>query len=286
MVTPNVSFEFFPPRTIDAAFQLHDTVQKLIPFDPSFISVTYGAGGSSRAITREAIDALSKDCTVPVAAHVTAIDATRAELRDLLHSYAKKGIKELVILRGDRPQDDTVAPEHAFGSVQELIAAAQDINDFTIRVAAYPTPHPESRGTEADIEWLKQKFDAGADEAITQFFFEPEDYLRFRDRCQKAGITKPIIPGILPIENWAGARRFAKRCGIAVPQWLEVAFEKAIRDDRAPLLATAIATELCDKLMTEGVDHLHFYTLNRAELSQKVCSALGLTQRLQPRKVA
>ncbi|MCW8844126.1 MAG: methylenetetrahydrofolate reductase, partial [Rhodobacteraceae bacterium] len=173
-----------------------------------------------------------------------------------------------------------------FANSVELIEALSQTGDFTIRVGAYPDKHPEAADSQADIDWLKRKIDAGASEALTQFFFEPETFLRFRDNCVKAGIDAPIIPGILPIENWKGARNFARRCGTEIPAWVDEAFAKAERDGRTDLLATAICTELCSDLIDEGVDSLHFYTLNRPELTRDVCHALGVTPRVALENVA
>ena len=191
-------------------------------------------------------------------------------------------------LRGDPPQGKGRFTPHpdGFNSSVELIEALAETGQFNIRVGAYPDRHPEAADDQADIDWLKQKLDAGASEALTQFFFEAETFFRFRDRCAKAGIDHAITPGILPIENWKGARNFAKRCGTLIPAWVENAFEKATRDNREDLLATALCTELCSDLIEGGVDKLHFYTLNRPELTRDVCHALGVTPRVQLENVA
>lgn len=277
-MTPQVSFEFFPPQSLEAAFRLHGTVQSLAPFDPRFVSVTYGAGGTTRALTREAAETLHKTAGLRVAAHLTCVGATRAETLEIADGFAKAGIRDIVALRGDAPKGADKFTPHAegFANAVELIAGLRDAGDFNIKVGAYPEPHPDAPYEGADIDWLKAKLDTGADEAITQFFFEAETFLRFRDACAKAGIDKQITPGIFPIENWTGAKRFAARCGASVPANLDEAFAKAARDDREELLAVAQATELCDALVCEGVDKLHFYTLNRPELTAKVCTALGL----------
>jgi len=288
MSTPNVSFEFFPPQTLEASFRLWDTVQVLAPLDPRFVSVTYGAGGTTRELTRDAVATLTKSSGLNVAAHLTCVDASREETLAIADSYAAAGVSEIVALRGDPPKGSSKFIPHpdGFADSCELISALADTGKFTLRVGAYPEAHPESGSSAADIDWLKRKIDSGADEAITQFFFEADTFLRFRDACVAAGITAPIIPGILPIENWKGIRKFAARCGTAIPTWLDDAFDKAIRDGREDLLSTAICSELCSDLISEGVESLHFYTLNRPELTRDVCHALGVTQKIQLENVA
>ena len=288
MTTPAVSFEFFPPQNLEASFRLWDTVQVLSPLNPRFVSVTYGAGGTTRDLTRDAVATLHKNAGLNVAAHLTCVNATREETLTIADSFAEAGVTEIVALRGDPPKGAgqfTAHPE-GFANSVELIEALAQTGKFTIRVGAYPEKHPEAADENADIDWLKRKLDAGASEAITQFFFETETFLRFRDRCDKAGITAPILPGILPIENWKGMRNFAKRCGANVPDWLDQAFDKAARDGREDLLATALCTEMCSDLMAEGVDKLHFYTLNRPELTRDVCHALGVTPAAKLENVA
>ncbi|MGH1577667.1 methylenetetrahydrofolate reductase [NAD(P)H] [Planktotalea sp.] len=288
MSAPKVSFEFFPPQNLQASFRLWDTVQTLAPLDPTFVSVTYGAGGTTRDLTREAVATLHKSSGLNVAAHLTCVNATKEETLEIARGFAKAGVKEIVALRGDAPKGESRFTPCAggFENSVELVKALAETGDFKIRVGAYPDKHPEAASTQADVDWLKAKIDAGADEAITQFFFEAETFLRFRDKCVKAGITVPILPGILPIENWKGTRNFAQRCGTPVPAWLEDAFSKAERDGRSDLLATAICAELCSELMAEGADALHFYTLNRPELTRDVCHALGVTPKVDLQNVA
>lgn len=288
MSAPKVSFEFFPPQNLEASFRLWDTVQTLAPLDPTFVSVTYGAGGTTRDLTRDAVATLHKSSGLNVAAHLTCVNATREETLKIADDFAKAGVTEIVALRGDAPkgQDRFTPCEGGFANSVELIEALADTGKFKIKVGAYPDRHPEAASSNADIDWLKAKIDAGASEAITQFFFEADTFFRFRDDCVKAGITAPILPGILPIENWKGTRNFAKRCGTPVPTWLDDAFEKAERDGRSDLLATALCTELCSELMAGGVDALHFYTLNRPELTRDVCHALGVTPKLALQNVA
>ncbi|GAB4283634.1 MAG: methylenetetrahydrofolate reductase [NAD(P)H] [Roseovarius sp.] len=290
MPIPSVSFEFFPPRSLEGSFRLWQTVQALSPLQPEFVSVTYGAGGTTRELTRDAVAALSSNCGLNVAAHLTCVDASRAETLRIAEDYFRAGVREIVALRGDPPRGAARFSPHpeGFADSCELIAALAATGRFTIRVGAYPETHPEAASAQADIDWLKRKLDAGASEAITQFFFEAETFFRFRDACARAGIDAAIRPGILPIENWAGARRFAAACGARVPGWLDQAFERAERDGdgRADLLAVAVATELCDELIAGGVDKLHFYTLNKPELTRDVCHALGLRARPALRHVA
>jgi len=283
-----VSFEFFPPQSLEASFRLWDTVQTLAPLNPGFVSVTYGAGGTTRALTHEAVKTIHDHYGLNVAAHLTCVDATRDETMQIADAYAEVGVREIVALRGDPPKGQgRFAPNpDGFASSAELVAALAATGKFKIRVGAYPDPHPEARGPGADVDWLKRKIDAGATSAITQFFFEADTFFRFRDAIVKAGIDAPLIPGILPIENWAGVRKFAARCGAHVPDWLAQAFETATRDGREDLLAIAIASELCSDLIAGGVEDLHFYTLNKPHLTRDVCHALGVTPEASLEKVA
>lgn len=286
--TPEISFEFFPPRNIEATFRLWDTVQVLAPMEPRFVSVTYGAGGTTRDLTREVVSTLHNHSGLRTAAHLTCVDATRAETLEIARGFADAGVTDLVALRGDPPRGHGSFTAHpdGFANSVELIEALRKTGNFTIRVGAYPDVHPEAANAQADIDWLKRKLDAGASEALTQFFFEAETFLRFRDACAKAGIDHAIVPGILPIENWKGTHKFAKRCGTPVPDWVVDAFEKAERDGRQDLLATALCTELCTELLDEGIDKLHFYTLNRPELTRDVCHALGIQPQARFENVA
>lgn len=288
MPAPRISFEFFPPQTLDASFRLWETAQMLAPLKPSFVSVTYGAGGTTRKLTHEAVTALHANFGLNVAAHLTCVEATRAETLEIAASYATAGVREIVALRGDAPKDTERFSAHpeGFASSVELIAALADTGQFRIRVGAYPEAHPDAADMAANVAWLKRKIEAGASSAITQFFFEAETFFRFRDACAASGISAPIIPGILPITSWEGAKRFAQRCGTTVPGWLDDAFAHAVRDGREQLLATAIATELCDDLLQDGVEDLHFYTLNRPHLTRDICHALGITPEVVLEKVA
>lgn len=285
---PSVSFEFFPPRSLEASFKLWDTVNALAPLEPSFVSVTYGAGGTTRELTRDAVSTLHKTSGLNVAAHLTCVDASREETLEIAEGFAQAGVTEIVALRGDPPKGSKGFTPHPDGFTDscELISALAETGKFKIRVGAYPEKHPEAADPQADIDWLKRKIDAGASEAITQFFFDADAFFRFRDNCVKAGIDAPITPGVLPIENWQGVRRFAQSCGTVIPAWLDDAFTKAQRDGREDLLAIAVATELCSKLIEGGAEHLHFYTLNTPDLTRDVCHALGVRSRMELRDVA
>ena len=288
MSQPRISFEFFPPKTLDASFRLWDTVQTLAPLNPGFVSVTYGAGGTTRKLTHEAVEAIQKNYNLNVAAHLTCVNASREETLAIADSYHEAGVREIVALRGDPPKGEGSFTPHAegFNNSVELIEALAETGKFRLRVGAYPDRHPEANSDTADVDYLKRKLDAGAHSAITQFFFEAETFFRFRDRCEKAGITAPIIPGIVPIDSWKGVRKFAVACGTVIPQWVDDAYDKAERDGRTGVLSTALCTELCTKLMEGGVEDLHFYTLNKPTLTRDVCHALGVQQDVSLEKVA
>ncbi len=288
MPTPRVSFEFFPPQSLDASFKLWETVQMLAPLDPSYVSVTYGAGGATRALTHDAVKTIGQNYGLRVAAHLTCVEASRAETLAVAESYAAVGVTDIVALRGDPPKGAERFQPHpdGFADSVELVEALAGTGKFRIAVGAYPEPHPEAGDTRADVEWLKRKIDAGASRAITQFFFEAETFLRFRDACADAGIDAPIVPGMLPIISWENAKRFAARCNANVPAKLDEAFQHAIRDGRESLLALTQCSVLCERLIEEGVDELHFYTLNRPQLTRDVCHALGLAPGVSLQHVA
>ncbi|WP_417273367.1 methylenetetrahydrofolate reductase [NAD(P)H] [Celeribacter halophilus] len=272
---PNISFEFFPPKNIAACFSLFETVQTLQDMQPGFVSVTYGAGGTTRELTHDAVALLTRKYGWNVAAHLTCVNATKEETLAIANSYKEVGVNEIVALRGDPPKDagKFTPAEGGFANSVELIAALKETGDFKIRVGAYPDPHPDAEDETSDITWLKQKFEAGADSAITQFFFEPENFFRFRDRCARAGIKGEIIPGILPITSWKGIQRFASACGTPIPISYEAAFEHSQDHHK---LSVDLCTKLCEKLIKEGVENLHFYTLNRPTLTRAVCANLGV----------
>lgn len=280
MTTPAVSFEFFPPRNLDASFRLWDTARALSALGPDFVSVTYGAGGTTRQLTHEAVTALSNHYGLNVAAHLTCVDASREETMQIVDEYAQAGVREIVALRGDAPQGQAVWTAHpeGFASSVELIEAIAKRGDIAIRVGAYPEPHPDSPGTAADVAFLKRKVDAGATSAITQFFFDADTFFRFRDACVAAGINVPVLPGILPIQSWVGARKFAERCGTSVPACAVAAFEAAGKEGEAAL-AQDLSVRLCRDLLNGGVDHLHFYTLNKPDLTLAVCRELGVAEK-------
>ncbi|TJZ93397.1 methylenetetrahydrofolate reductase [NAD(P)H] [Paracoccus gahaiensis] len=280
MTPPKISFEFFPPKTLEASFKLWEAARVLAPLAPEFVSVTYGAGGTTRQLTHEAVTTINRQFGLQVAAHLTCVEATKAETMEIVQSYADAGIREIVALRGDAPKgsDGFVPHGDGFANSVELIEAIAARGDMTIRAGAYPEPHPDSPDGDADVAWLKRKIEAGASSAITQFFFEADTFFRFRDKCAAAGIDVPIIPGILPVQSWAGTKRFAATCNTTVPDWAEEAFQMAALDgpEAQRTLATSLSVELCEALIAGGVDRLHFYTLNRPELTRDVCAALGV----------
>lgn len=281
---PEISFEFFPPKGPTGAMRLWRSVERLAPLAPSFVSVTYGAGGATRDRTMAAIMAIRDRARLDVAGHLTCVDASREETLKTARVYAKLGCRRIVALRGDPPKGASSFQPHpdGFASSVELVEALARIGNFDITVGAYPEKHPEAANSQADIDYLKRKIDAGAHRAITQFFFDNEAFLRFRDACADAGITAPIIPGVMPIENFAQIKKFADSCGARTPDWMIKAFANADCPEMTETLATAIATEQCDELLSEGVERLHFYTLNNPDLPYSVCRALGV----EPRPVA
>lgn len=284
MSAPRISFEFFPPQSLDASFKLWETVQVLAPMQPNFVSVTYGAGGTTRKLTHDAVAAIKRNYGLNVAAHLTCVDASRTETLEIAEAYADVGVTEIVALRGDAPKGADRFTPHAdgFASSVELVEALSKTGKFKLRVGAYPEQHPDAADKFADVTWLKRKIDAGASSAITQFFFEADTFFRFRDACVTAGITAPVVPGILPIQSWERTKKFASRCGASVPQRLDEGFAMAKRDGREDLLALTQCTTLCSRLIKGGVEDLHFYTLNRPELTREVVRALGIAPELSP----
>jgi len=273
-----LSFEFFPPRTQHASAALWDSVQRLATLGPDFVSVTYGAGGTTRERTIAALVAIRDRTRLDVAGHLTCVGASRDEVMHVAHSYARLGCRRIVALRGDPPQGSEGFAPHAegFSGSVELIEALARLDLSEIWVAAYPEVHPEAANPQADIDHLKHKLDAGGTGAITQLFFDNAQFYRFRDACAAAGITAPVVPGILPVEDLDRTLRVAKACGVSVPVWMVDALDKAGEGQTQELLATALAAEQCDDLIANGVEHLHFYTLNKPGPVYQVCRALGI----------
>jgi methylenetetrahydrofolate reductase (NADPH) len=274
-----LSFEFFPPKTAAMAAKLWRSVERLAPLGPDFVSVTYGAGGSTRERTIAAVRDIRELAGLEVAGHLTCVGATRAETLEVADSYHRFGCRRIVALRGDPPQGaERFAPHpEGFGSAVDLVAALAPL-DLHLTVSAYPEPHPESLSAAEDIELLKRKIDAGARDAITQFFFENEDFLRFRDACAAAGVAAPVHPGVLPVENFAKMRNFAARCGARVPDWMAETFAATDSPEKAEAAAAAIAVRQCEGLLAEGATHLHFYTLNNPDLPRRICAELGVVE--------
>ena len=274
-----VSFEFFPPKSEKMAETLWQSIQTLEPLHPRFVSVTYGAGGSTRERTHATVERILKETDLTPAAHLTCVAASREEIDAIARDYWDLGVRNIVALRGDPPEPGSRYQPHPAGyrDACELVAGLKQVAPFDISVAAYPEVHPDSSSRAFDLENLKRKVDAGADRAITQFFFSPDCFFRFRDEAAAAGIEAEIVPGILPVSNVAQTRRFAETCGASIPQWLNGLFEGL--DDlpaARQLIAATVAAELCGQLYAGGVRHFHFYTLNRAELSYAICHLLGV----------
>ena len=274
-----VSFEFFPPKTEKMAATMWESIQTLEPLKPRFVSVTYGAGGSTRERTHATVSRILEETDLTPAAHLTCVAASRGEIDDIARQYWDSGVRHIVALRGDAPEPGAKFAPHpeGYANAAELVAGLKAIADFDISVAAYPEVHPDSSCRAADLDNLKRKIGAGADRAITQFFFSAESFFRFRDEAAAAGIDVEIVPGILPVSNVATTRRFAGQCGAAIPDWLDELFEGL---DELPsarqLIAATVAAELCAQLYLGGVRCFHFYTLNRAELSYAICHLLGM----------
>ena len=277
--TPSVSFEFFPPNTEAMEATLWQSIERLAELRPEFVSVTYGADGSTRERTHAAVERILGDTDLTPAPHLTCIGASRGEIDDIAREYWDMGVRHLVALRGDTPKGcETYRPhEGGYAYACDLVEGLCKVADFDISVAAYPEVHPEAPSADFDIDNLKRKLDAGASRAITQFFFDTDVFLRFRERCAAAGIESPIIPGILPITRFPQLERFAKMCGASVPEWLRARFEGL--DDDEPtrqMIAASVAIEQVRALQDEGIEDFHFYTLNRSELTYAICHALGI----------
>jgi methylenetetrahydrofolate reductase (NADPH) len=277
-----VSFEFFPPADAAMETTLWTSVERLAPLAPCFVSVTYGADGSTRERTHNVVTRINDETALTGAPHLTCIGATRGEILDIARGYWDQGIRHLVALRGDPPRGQRgYAPRpDGFAYASDLVAGLKGVAPFEVSVAAYPEVHPEARSADADLANLKRKIDAGATRAITQFFYDTEVFLRFRDRCAAAGIHAPIVPGILPITRFPQVLRFAQACGAGIPQWLHERFSGLDEDpDTRRLIAASVAIEQVQALARHGVQEFHFYTLNRAELTYAICHALGIRPR-------
>lgn len=278
-MTPLISFEFFPPKTSTMEKHLWTAVKRLEVLAPRFVSVTYGAGGSTRERTHATVARIRRDTELEPAAHLTCVGASRADVDSVARDYWQDGVRHVVALRGDPPADRGPYRSHESGyeKAADLVAGLKRVGDFEISVAAYPEIHPEAASAEADLDNLKRKIDAGADRAISQFFFDPEVFLRFRDRACAAGVDVPIVPGILPVGNFIQLGKFAATCGATIPAWLARQFE-GLDEKPAERAAVAlhIAVEQCAALRAAGVEEFHFYTLNRADLVLAICQAIGV----------
>jgi methylenetetrahydrofolate reductase (NADPH) len=274
-----ISFEFFPPHTEQMQATLWDSIQRLSALRPRFVSVTYGADGSTRERTHDVVERIVTETDLTAAPHLTCIDASRAEIDDIARDYWDMGVRHLVALRGDLPKDRGEYRPRADGYAyaSDLVAGLRKVADFDISVAAYPEVHPDAPSLQFDLDNLKRKIDAGATRAITQFFFDTDVFLRFRDRCAAAGIESSIVPGILPITRFPQLTRFAAQCGATVPGWLRERFEGLDDDaEKRQLIAANVAIDQVQALLAEGIHELHFYTLNRSELTLAICDALGV----------
>jgi methylenetetrahydrofolate reductase (NADPH) len=274
-----VSFEFFPPADAEMEATLWKSVERLAPLAPRFVSVTYGADGSTRERTHNVVTRVQRETPLVSAPHLTCIGSSRGEILDIARKYWDQGIRHLVALRGDPPKGTTqyVPRADGFAYASDLVAGLKGVADFDISVAAYPEVHPEATSANVDLDNLKRKIDAGASRAITQFFYNTEAFLRFRDRARAAGITAPIVPGILPITRFPQVLKFASMCGASVPDWLKDRFNGLDDDpDTRRLIAASVAIEQVQELARQGVREFHFYTLNRAELTYAICHALGV----------
>lgn len=275
---PKLSFEFSPPKNEKLEADLWTCIRRLEPLAPRFVSVTYGAGGSTRDRTHGTVARLVKETTLTPAAHLTCVSATREEVDEVAQAYWDAGVRHIVALRGDPPAGTAKYEPHpgGYAHAEDLVRGLKRIADFEISVGAYPETHPAAISTEADIDFLKRKIEAGANRAVTQYFFDTDIYLRFLDRCHAAGITVPIVPGIMPVTNFASIKRFSAMCGASVPDWLGRLFEGLDEDaDTRRLVAATVAAEQVRILQANGVDEFHFYTLNRPDLTYAIAHILG-----------
>jgi methylenetetrahydrofolate reductase (NADPH) len=287
---PRVSFEFSPPKTPEAEENLWTAIRRLEPLNPEFVSVTYGAGGSTRDRTHRTVVRMLQETTLKPAAHLTCVEASRAEVDEVIQAYWDAGIRHIVALRGDPPGaigGAYVPRADGYRNATELTAGIRAIAPFEVSVSLYPQIHPESPSLEHDIDVLKAKIDAGATRAITQFFFDIDAFLHFMDRVRKAGVTIPISPGIMPVSNFKGLKKMAGPVGIPLPDWLGNLFEGLDRDpETRKLIAASVATEMCARLAEEGFSDFHFYTLNRADLVYAICRVIGVRETGSNQEVA
>lgn len=277
-VAPAISFEFFPPSNAEMERKLWQTLERLAPLGPRFVSVTYGAGGSTRERTHETVIAIQQRLGLRPAAHLTCVGTTREEVDGVARRYWQAGVRHIVALRGDAPGGGRFESHPGgYARAAELVAGLRRVADFEISVAAHPETHPDALSADADIDNLKRKVDAGACRAITQYFFDVDVYLRFRDRAAARGVDVPIVPGILPVTNFTQVKQFSARCGASVPRWLAGFFEGLDDDpETRKLVAAHVAGQQCRLLQEEGVREFHFYTLNRPELTRAICRLLGI----------
>jgi len=286
--TPSISFELFPPKGEDGLPKLDRTVDRLAAVNPEYFSVTYGAGGSTQDRTRGVVDRVKSRTGLPVAHHLTCVEATRTDIDALARELWAARIRKIVALRGD-PQGGApyTPPEDGYAYAADLVEGLMQIADFDISVAAYPETHPQATSAESDLDNLKRKLDAGARTAITQYVFDTDVILRFVDRARAAGIDAPIVPGIMPVSHFAGLKRFSEKCGASIPEWLGRMFDGL--DDHPQtrsMVAATVATEQCRRLMDAGLEEFHIYTLNKADVSVAICRALGLDETAPTRSAA
>ena len=279
------SFEFFPPKSETMEARLWDSVKRLAPLSPEFVSVTYGAGGSTRERTHNTVARIIEETPLAVAAHLTCVGASKQEVDEVIQSYWQAGVRHIVALRGDPPEgvgEAYVPYEGGYANAAELIGGIKKIADFEISVGCYPEKHPESPSTQADIEMLKAKVDAGATRAITQICLDADQIARYRDEVRAAGLDIPIVPGIMPITSYAGLVRFADGCGASVPQWIHDLYATIDEDvETRQLVSATVAAEQCLQLEALGFEQFHFYTLNRADLSYATCYMLGMRPQVE-----
>jgi methylenetetrahydrofolate reductase (NADPH) len=276
---PQLSFEFFPPKNDALEQQLWAAIRRLEPLAPRFVSVTYGAGGTTRTRTHDTVSRLARETSLTPAAHLTCVGATCAEVDEVARGYLEAGVRHIVALRGDPPAGADGYTPHPGGYAQaeDLVRGLRKIADFDISVGAYPETHPAATSAGADLDFLKRKIDAGATRAITQYFFDTDIYLRFIDRCAAAGITVPIVPGILPVSNFKQVQKFSAMCGASVPAWMARLFDGLEEDaETRRMVAAVVAAEQVRLMQANGVDEFHFYTLNRADLTYAIAHLLGV----------